>query len=315
MENVPPPNYTQIPNDLIALFPKMKDAEIRVAMAIARETFGWHRSRKILTIPKLCELTGLSKQGVHNGLEQGMERGLIVRSPVRNSFEYGLNIREETVNEVDQNSQPSRPKTVNEVDQNSQRSRPKTVNEVDYACSLKKQKQQKQTKEKKTTETNAKEVVVVCKYLEAQILAYAQAHSGQDTPEYLRIISPVGFTKSVLDETAKDMPRILQSIGEWLKEHPPRTTTPLPLPGELVPDLLTKFLAVLRNGRVNPTSFLTWFKPIEAMSRGDTKVYFQVSEAKYRDWITQYYPEIVEEALVAIGLAGYQFEFVVSNST
>jgi hypothetical protein len=182
-----------------------------------------------------------------------------------------------------------------------------------WSCKEEKTKEQqtkeqtkKQTKEKKTTEAN-ESVVVVCDFSEEQVFAYAQAEAN--------IKNPFGFTKSVLDGTAKDMPRILQSIGEWLVLRPPRTTTPLPLPGEPVPDLLEEFLSLLRKSKVNPTSFLTWFKPIEAMSRGDTTVYFQVPEAKYRDWITQYYPDIVTEALEAIGLAGYQFEFVVSNSS
>jgi chromosomal replication initiation ATPase DnaA len=64
-------------------------------------------------------------------------------------------------------------------------------------------------------------------------------------------------------------------------------------------------------GMVNPTTYLRWFKPIEAMSRGDTVVYFQVPDPSFAGWITANYRDIVEEALEAIGLAGYRFEFVI----
>jgi chromosomal replication initiation ATPase DnaA len=84
------------------------------------------------------------------------------------------------------------------------------------------------------------------------------------------------------------------------------------LPGELVPELLEEFLQALV-GRINDNSILTWFKPITAMSRGDTVVYFQVPHASFAGWISGNYPEIVGEALAEIGLAGYRFEFVINQ--
>jgi hypothetical protein len=182
-----------------------------------------------------------------------------------------------------------------------------------------------------TTTTEQTKAVVVVEYAEEEILAYARGQSN--------IENPVGFMKSVRDGTAKDLPRILQSIGEWLHWHaPPPVFAPADqqsatLPGELVPELLESFLHQLHNGgnpdsnalyeglldepeqaaqgMVNPTTFLRWFKPITAMSRGDTTVYFQVPDASFAGWITANYRDIVEEALEAIGLAGYRFEFVI----
>jgi hypothetical protein len=154
------------------------------------------------------------------------------------------------------------------------------------------------------------DVVVVCEFSEEEVLAYARGQTN--------IASPVGFTKSVRDGTAKDLPRILQSIGEWLRSHAPPDSDPadiaeIEMPGELVPELLEAFLVRLRDGMVNPTSFHKWFAPIEAMSRGDTAVYLRVPDASFAGWIAQYYGEIVEETLAEIGLTGYRFEFVIKR--
>ena len=122
------PNYTQIPNALLdEHMADMKEAELKVTMAIARKTFGWHKQTDRLSITQLMDLTGLSRQGVLNGIEAGLNRGTIYREAVGQSFAYSL-----VVNEVDQStdstSQRSRPEPVNEVDQlpppTSQRSRP-----------------------------------------------------------------------------------------------------------------------------------------------------------------------------------------------
>lgn len=128
---IAPPNYTQTPNEILDLLCEMSEAEMRVTLAICRETFGWHRPTAKLSISDLERLTKLSRQGVINGLAAGAERGTIQREAVGNGYSYHIVV----VNEVDQNSQRSRP--VNEIDQSttltssSQRSRPKIVNEVD----------------------------------------------------------------------------------------------------------------------------------------------------------------------------------------
>ena len=134
------PNYTQIPNLLLDdLFPLMAEAELRVTLTVARETFGYHRERAKLSLTELQELTRLSRQGVINGVESGLDRGTLCREKDdKGRYLYGIVVNGLTsqpsglVNEVDQQgSQRSRPVVVNEVDQTSQPSRPILVNEVD----------------------------------------------------------------------------------------------------------------------------------------------------------------------------------------
>lgn len=90
---VPAPNYTQTPNALFALLPVMHEAEIKVTLAIARKTFGWHKERDMLSLSQLEGLTGLSRQGVIDGIEKGIERGTIERIPHGQSFDYSIVVR------------------------------------------------------------------------------------------------------------------------------------------------------------------------------------------------------------------------------
>ena len=127
------PNYTQLPNALLDIhMPHMKEAELRVVLAIARATFGWHKTQDKLSITQLMEKTGLTRQGVVNGIQSGVERGVIKREESGMGFIYSLVVEDELVNEIDYLA----PKLVNEIDQStkqtSQPNRLELVNEIDY---------------------------------------------------------------------------------------------------------------------------------------------------------------------------------------
>jgi phage replication O-like protein O len=140
-----PPNYTQIPNAILDLMADMSDAELRVVLAIARQTFGWHKKRDKISLSQLRVLTGMSKQGVINGLDAGIRRGLIERRPDPNDNRGGIWYRL-IVHGVDQSSTL----TSNEVDQStaltgsSPRRRPDLVHGVDT------QKKGKESKERES---------------------------------------------------------------------------------------------------------------------------------------------------------------------
>lgn len=137
------PNYTQMPNLLLDdLLMQMGEAELKVTIALSRLTFGYHRDKVEISLSHLQEITHLSRQGVINGINAGLERGTITRTEgKRSGFIYELAINGEhptsqrsgLVNEVDHppTSQPNGLPLVNEVDQTSQRSRLELVNEVD----------------------------------------------------------------------------------------------------------------------------------------------------------------------------------------
>ena len=145
-----PPNYTQVPNALIALMPEMGQSELKVALAIARETFGWQREWKELSISRLMVLTGLSRQGVVTGTEAGIERGIIERQHAGMTFLYRLIIHEEPeeLEEIEPEETSQQIRLVNELDQSknltsqenglvneldtSQEIRPVLVKKLDY---------------------------------------------------------------------------------------------------------------------------------------------------------------------------------------
>lgn len=179
------PNYTQIPNvvldDMMAC---MGDAEFKVVMAVARQTFGYHRKRHNMSLTDLCAMTGLSRQGVINGVTAGMERGVIDREVDGNSWRYAIVIddspsqRNRLVNEVDQpTSQPNGLPVVNEVDQASQRSRPELVNEVDQNTPvLKKEKETIKDITEKEEDTRTRDPLTV---------AWQQAYADIEMPPKL----------------------------------------------------------------------------------------------------------------------------------
>jgi len=86
----------------------MKDSEIKVTLAIARKTFGWQKSKDKISLSQLIEMTGMSSQGVRNGIDEGIKRGTITRAPDGQSFIYSLTMQPSSAvlcNEVAQSEQ------------------------------------------------------------------------------------------------------------------------------------------------------------------------------------------------------------------
>lgn len=88
---IPKPNYTQVPNVLLDdMMKDMKEAELRVVLAICRQTFGWHRKSKKMSLSYLADATGMTSKGVIGGIKDGIERGIINKKKDRDSWRYNL---------------------------------------------------------------------------------------------------------------------------------------------------------------------------------------------------------------------------------
>jgi phage replication O-like protein O len=96
------PNHTQTPNTFFDELLKQIETvtELKVTLAIIRQTFGWHKAEDELSLSQLEALTGLSRQGVCDGLKFGLERGSIVRRKSGQSYKYCLKL----VSAVDQSA-------------------------------------------------------------------------------------------------------------------------------------------------------------------------------------------------------------------
>jgi hypothetical protein len=86
------PTYTQTPNILFdELMRDMGEAELKVTLAIMRQTFGWHRHFYEMSLTDLQEFTGLSRPSVTKGIDAGIRRGTMRRrQDDAGNFYYGL---------------------------------------------------------------------------------------------------------------------------------------------------------------------------------------------------------------------------------
>lgn len=118
-------NHTQTPNSFFdKLLPQITSlCELKVTLSIIRQTCGWHKTEDRLSITRLMRLTGLSRQGVIDGVEAGMRRGTIVRRRQgAQDFIYCLKLTPQPVNDLDRSDpltstgQQSRPVLVNGSD-------------------------------------------------------------------------------------------------------------------------------------------------------------------------------------------------------
>lgn len=159
------PNYTQVPNLLIEdLMIHMSEAELKVTLAISRQTFGYHRDRIKLSLSALQELTGLSRPTVVKGINEGIERGTITRKAhADGSYVYELLINDCAapskdsllVNKVDQQaSKETLSNLVKNIDQASKESLPELVKNVNQNTPALK-KEEKKPKKKREKESIA----------------------------------------------------------------------------------------------------------------------------------------------------------------
>lgn len=141
------PTHTQTPNSLFDVYMKdMSESELRVVLCAVRKTFGYHKQRDPISLTQFQRMTGMSRQGVLDGIERAVKRGLLI--PV------GLGTRNVTIYELNVTGQQSG--LVKQVDQSksltrtSQASRPELVKQVDtQKKSSKENKQKKSTPRKK----------------------------------------------------------------------------------------------------------------------------------------------------------------------
>lgn len=149
------PNYTQSPNHFYdEILPQIDSlAELKVTDVIIRQTFGFHRDEKELSISLLMTLTGLVKQPVIDGVGRALARGTIERRPFGQGFLYRLRL----VQKVDQSktaSLDSRPPLSKSLTSTGLESRPEPVQNLD-TWKEKKETLKESSKESKFTPSAA----------------------------------------------------------------------------------------------------------------------------------------------------------------
>jgi phage replication O-like protein O len=96
-KSVSPPNYTQAPNFFFdQIMPRITaTSELKVTLAIIRQTFGYHKEYDKLSLSRLEDLTGLSRKSVAEGVKLALGRGYVGRRKDGDSYIYGLRIGSE----------------------------------------------------------------------------------------------------------------------------------------------------------------------------------------------------------------------------
>lgn len=143
------PNYTQTPNPLFDDHMRiMGDAELRVVLCAVRKTFGYHKLEDGISLTQFQRMTGLSRQGVIDGIEAATRRGMMCQV---GTGRRGVTIYALRIVSTGQASRPVKP-----VDQSTtltstgQASRPVLVKPVDTQ-----KKVVKETTKKKKNSANA----------------------------------------------------------------------------------------------------------------------------------------------------------------
>lgn len=136
------PNHTQTPNTFFDVsLPEIKSlTELKVVLAVIRQTFGWQKKADRISLSQLQRLTGLSRESVSIGIQAALEHKYIERKAVKNGFVYNLKV----VRNSDQSGIPT-----------SQEFRPKVVRNSDQKVVGIPDPQKKEEKEKKESSAHA----------------------------------------------------------------------------------------------------------------------------------------------------------------
>lgn len=96
------PNHTQTPNSFFddTLRKTESMSELKIVLAIIRQTFGWHQDEGRISLSRFQELTGLSRQGALDGIRAAKEHGIIADRREGQNIYYRL-----LVNDLDQSTE------------------------------------------------------------------------------------------------------------------------------------------------------------------------------------------------------------------
>ncbi len=100
---IPPPNYTQTPNDLFDHWlPLLGEGELKVLLVIMRKTFGWHKTHDVISVSQLAKYTGLREETVITAAKSLQSKGVIRREVIgpigKQQTIYSLIIEEDSNN-------------------------------------------------------------------------------------------------------------------------------------------------------------------------------------------------------------------------
>ena len=70
-------NFTTVPNVILDNMSDLTGAAVKVVMAIARKTIGWHKDTDWISNKVMLDMTGLSRPGMYKAVNELIDKGLI----------------------------------------------------------------------------------------------------------------------------------------------------------------------------------------------------------------------------------------------
>ena len=87
----PVPRFTQTPNIVFDEYLAILGyAELKILLAVCRQTYGWHKSKKRISISHFMKTTGLSNRAVIDATRKLIGRDMMERHACVEGFEYSL---------------------------------------------------------------------------------------------------------------------------------------------------------------------------------------------------------------------------------
>ena len=86
-------NYTRIHNEILETLAKtrLSPLEFALLMVIFRKTYGYQKKNDVISISQFCEITGASRTGVIEALNNLVRLKIIYREPIGQMYYYGFN--------------------------------------------------------------------------------------------------------------------------------------------------------------------------------------------------------------------------------
>ncbi|MFH5833188.1 replication protein [Halalkalibaculum sp. DA384] len=85
--------YTKVPNFIIEdLMADLRGGELKVAIAICRKTFGFHKKTDGIALSQIMDLTGLTKKTVIDSLRSLVKKKVIRKSISSTPYQYSIDV-------------------------------------------------------------------------------------------------------------------------------------------------------------------------------------------------------------------------------
>lgn len=82
--------FTKVPNFFFEYMGEMDKCEMSVVLIVIRKTIGFRKDWDEISLSQFMADTGMNKPSVYKGLKSALQRGIIERKSVKNSFEYRI---------------------------------------------------------------------------------------------------------------------------------------------------------------------------------------------------------------------------------